>query len=195
MTRRNTGGAGSSGVTNYNYGSSSSGRKLLLDNSGRFSGGSSGSTSSIPRSSGSSTITPIKIPSRSVSYGGAGSSRSTKKVTFDTSSSSYNRSSVGGAGRSYGISKDTAAMLKVIITLVEQLVSNTDKVDNIYSILEEYCKSSGNSELESAVTRLNQGGAGSGKKKSSYVPSSRTNQATINSLSDLKDICDRILVG
>ena len=40
----------------------------------------------------------------------------------------------------YGISKDTAAMLQLIITLVEQIVKNTKDVSNIYSLLTNYCQ-------------------------------------------------------
>ena len=85
-------------------------------------------------------------------------------------------------------------MLKVIITLVEQLVTNTEKVDNIYEILEQYCKNSGNSDLENAVTKLGAGGSGS-KKDKTYAPLPHNTKATIDSLADLKDICNKILVG
>ena len=55
-----------------------------------------------------------------------------------------------------GISKDTAAMLKVIISLIESLESNTDKIDNIYQVLTEYCKANlGNSaRATEAINKL-----------------------------------------
>ena len=39
-----------------------------------------------------------------------------------------------------GISKDTAAMLQIIITLIEQLIKNTTNVTNIYNLLTTYCQ-------------------------------------------------------
>jgi hypothetical protein len=93
------------------------------------------------------------------------------------------------------MSKDTAAMLKVIIALVEKLVSNTDKVDNIYSILETYCKNTGNTELSNAVTDLSGGASGVRKKNSKFIPRDTNTKATIDSLADLKEICDMILIG
>ena len=48
--------------------------------------------------------------------------------------------SVSNNNNKYGISKDTAAMLQLIITLVEQIVKNTKDVSNIYSLLTNYCQ-------------------------------------------------------
>ena len=47
---------------------------------------------------------------------------------------------VSNNNNKYGISKDTAAMLQLIITLVEQIVKNTKDVSNIYSLLTNYCQ-------------------------------------------------------
>ena len=50
------------------------------------------------------------------------------------------RTTTSTSNNKFGISKDTAAMLQVIITLVEQLVKNTTNVTNIYNLLTTYCQ-------------------------------------------------------
>ena len=184
---RYTGGAKGSGL-NLDYRPSASGRRLLLDNSGRFSGGSSSVNTN------SSNINNIRsaIKSSKDIFGSIGTSTSTSEISRTANSSRTITNSK--TTNNYGISKETAAMLKVIITLVEQLVTNTEKVDNIYEILEQYCKNSGNSDLENAVTKLGASGSGT-KKDSTYVPLPHNTKATISSLADLKDICNKILVG
>lgn len=62
---------------------------------------------------------------------------SAEENTFMTKIKSTIKGEVNSAS---GISKETAALLKVIISLIETLVSNTGKIDNIYQVLTEYCK-------------------------------------------------------
>ena len=69
--------------------------------------------------------------------------------------------------------KSTALMLKTIITLVEQLVDNTSKVDAIYSVLAEY---------------VNNGGGGMTSEQSQAILKAATTytDSTVNSQSNIK---------
>ena len=69
--------------------------------------------------------------------------------------------------------KSTALMLKTIITLVEQLVDNTSKVDAIYSVLAEY---------------INNGGGGMTTEQSQAILKAATTytDSTVNSQSNIK---------
>ena len=189
ITKLNIGGAKGSNILSYKP--SVSGRKVLLDNSGRFSGGASkkSSTTIIKNK-------PINVNTSTGKVSIGGSIIKTPTVNFNNTSRSVASSSKSSSSNEYGISKETAALLKVIITLVEQLVSNTDKVDNIYSILEEYCNKSGNADLTNSVsTVLGASGSGNNNKKNSYVPRGKNTNATIESLADLKNIVNSILVS
>ena len=163
-----------SGLLKYN--SSDAGRRLLLSNSDMFSGGDSGLNNSEFR--------PVKA--NTPAYNG-------RSINYNARSSSARV----GAGDS-GISKETALMLKTIITLIEQLVANTDKVNNIYDILKEYCNASNNPELIKAASSLSDTsakGSGNNAFSSSYIPRKSNTQVTLDALSDLKGVCDRILAG
>lgn len=83
-----------------------------------------------------------------------------------------------------GITKETAALLKVIITLIESLVSNTNRIDNIYDVLVNYCQSNlaqQGTEAVAAVQALQQG--------------SSSNDSVESSLSSLKETVDSILAS
>jgi hypothetical protein len=198
-------GGGASGIIDRNlrYKPSKAGNKVLRDTSNRYSvyhSGGSGSgldteTKSLIRSitHDSPTVTFKRTSNKPVSF----NSRDDSDY-YDTNTSTVVNKNINTQKPSttkYGMSKDTAAMLKVIITLVEKLVSNTDKVDNIYSILETYCKNTGNTELSNAVTDLSGGASGVRKKNSKFIPRDTNTKATIDSLADLKEICDMILIG
>ena len=81
-----------------------------------------------------------------------------------------------------GISKDTALMLKTIIALIEVLVKNTDKIDNIHDVLLSIAKAKGVADAAtlSAIDKLSSG----------------TDNASIEaSLSGLKATVDTILAA
>jgi hypothetical protein len=166
------------------YASSKSGKKLLLDNSGRFSGAGADTSSTnvinkaINKSKNIKITTSSSKPKITFSSSGADDSSSTSKSTSSTSK--------------YSMSKETAALLKVIISLVEQLVTNTNKVDSIYDIVKEYCENSGNSEASDAVSEY-QKATKEGTTKSKNLKRKGTDQNTLDSLADLKEVCNRII--
>ena len=85
-----------------------------------------------------------------------------------------------------GITKDTAALLKVIISLIESLVSNTDKINNIYDVLANYCKANLGAQGQQAAAAV---GALQEQSKSN------SNSDIENSLSSLKATVDSILAS
>lgn len=105
----------------------------------------------------------------------------TNQTTYITSNS--NRSS---NNNDLGMTKQTAMMLKVIIQLVSSLVENTSKIGSIYDVVSELCKNSNNAELQNIGNRLNKGG---------YTPRATTDQKTLDSLNDLRDMVDSILLA
>ena len=78
--------------------------------------------------------------------------------------------------------------------LVREAKEELDILLDPKNILKEYCNNSGNAELENAITKLGEGASGSGTK-SKNIPRRGTTQATIDSLADLKEVCDRIIAG
>jgi hypothetical protein len=87
-------------------------------------------------------------------------------------------------GKSSSImSKDTAALLKVIITLIESLVDNTKRNNDIYDIIKQYCGNAGakGAAASAAVDAL--------KSKSSSTDSVE------KSLASLKTSIDSILAS
>lgn len=100
-----------------------------------------------------------------------------------TSTTNSNRSS----NNDLGMTKQTAMMLKVIIQLVSSLVENTSKIGSIYDVVSEICKNSNNTELQNIGNKLNKGG---------FTPSqTTTDQRTLDSLNDLRDMVDSILLA
>jgi predicted double-glycine peptidase len=136
------------------YGASRAGNRILLDNSGRFSGGASFGTNDLNIVSGGTLFT------------------GDKQNQYKTSGKSNNYSSM---------SKETAILLKTIITLVTSLVDNTSKISDIYDIVKEVCSRSGNSQLGAIANKM------------SNAPKSTMNQKTLESLNDLRDMVDSIL--
>ena len=129
-----------------------------------------------------------------IGYGGGASGSTGRKVMLDSSvfsgaiSKAENTKKVGGrsttkTGIMTSMSKDSAALLKIIIELITSIVQNTDRIEGIYSLLETYCNRSGNAELQNAVK----------EQKSSYVP--RETSSNLDSLADLRRMCDAILAG
>ena len=85
------------------------------------------------------------------------------------------------------MSKDTAAMLKVIIDLVSNVVENTANLSEILAVVKQVV-SAGESGMKSSAP-------GIGNAASSFVPSAGVNQATLNSLNDLRTIVDQVLAS
>lgn len=87
------------------------------------------------------------------------------------------------------VDKTTALMLKTIVTLIEQLVDNTSKVNSIYNVLSNYINNGGSSmsnEQSQAIL----------KAATTYTDTSINSQAntkTENELSSLKRTIDDIL--
>jgi hypothetical protein len=129
-----------------------------------------------------------------IGYGGGASGATGRRVMLDSSvfsgaiSKAENTKKVGSrsttkTGIMTSMSKDSAALLKIIIELITSIVQNTDRIEGIYSLLETYCNRSGNAELQNAVK----------EQKSSYVPRETSNN--LDSLADLRRMCDAILAG
>ena len=85
-----------------------------------------------------------------------------------------------------GISKDTAALLKVIISLIENIVSNTNNINNIYTVLSNYCQANLGAKATEAVTAVNE---------LQRQQNSSPNEAIENSLASLKSTVDSILAS
>ncbi len=81
-----------------------------------------------------------------------------------------------------GMSKETAILLKTIIALATSLVENTSKISSIYDLVKEICEKSGNSQLGAIA-----------QKMSDNLATKATNQNTLSSLNDLRDMVDSIL--
>lgn len=165
---------GGSGSGLLDYGGGNAGRALLLSNSSIFSAGESGISRPVVKT------TPKPVANN---IGRAGA---TIRSGIRIDSNQLNK---------LAMSKDTAAMLKVVIELVEKLVDNTMKIDGIYSLLSEYCKNSGNQDLEKLSAGIEQlAASGSGNhQKSSYIPREANKGNSLGALSELKDMCDQIL--
>lgn len=130
-----------------------------------------------------------------IGYGGGASGATGRRVMLDSSAfgggitKAENTKKVGSrlttktTGIMTSMSKDSAALLKIIIELITSIVQNTDRIEGIYSLLETYCNRSGNAELQNAVK----------EQKSSYVP--RETSSNLDSLADLRRMCDAILAG
>lgn len=97
---------------------------------------------------------------------------------------SNNRSS--SSNNDLGMTKQTAMMLKIIIQLVTSLVDNTSKIGSIYDVVSEFCKNSNNAELQNIGAKLNKGG---------YSPRPTNDQKTLDSLNDLRNMVDSILLA
>ena len=118
--------AGRSGLL---YRGSRAGNRILLDNSGRFSAGASGTGG----------ITSDSITSRLFTPSGS----------IRTSNSNSNSS---------GMSRETAILLKTIIQLASAIVDNTSRITDIYDVVKDICEKSGNSNLKEVANQMNKGG-------------------------------------
>jgi hypothetical protein len=137
------------------YNASGAGNRILLDNSGRFSDGASFGNNDLNIVSGGTLFTGDK----------------------------QNQYKTSGKSNYSGMSKETAILLKTIITLVTSLVDNTSKISDIYDVVKEVCEKSGNSQLGAIANKM--GG---------YQPRpSNVNQSALESLNDLRDMVDSIL--
>jgi len=203
-SRSNSGGASSIIDRNLIYKPSKAGNKVLRDTSNIYSiynsgGGASGSKNKTKSRTKSVTYDRPTVQIKRTNNIPLSFNDTDDSDYYDSNASTIvdKNINIQNPSTKYGMSKETAAMLKVIIALVEKLISNTDKVDNIYSILNTYCKNTGNSELSNAVSDLGSKSSGSKKKKknSKFVPRDTNSQNTIDSLADLKEICDMILIG
>lgn len=91
------------------------------------------------------------------------------------------------------MTKDTAAVLSTLITLIQQLVKNTDDIEAIYQVVKVIGDRYGTEETIAA------GGSGtksSPQQKNSFVPKApRSNQEIELSLGRLKAACDQILAS
>lgn len=88
------------------------------------------------------------------------------------------------------VDRTTALMLKTIVTLIEQLVDNTSKVNSIYNVLSNYINNGGGSSMS------NEQGQAILKAATTYTDTSISSQAntkTENELSSLKRTIDDIL--
>lgn len=103
-----------------------------------------------------------------------------KIVTHNQTGGSHvgSRRSAGASG----ISTDVAILLKSIITLIETLVKNTDRIDNIHEVLVSIAKSKG---INDAATLA----------AIDKVSKSNDNSSIESSLSGLKAIVDNILAS
>jgi hypothetical protein len=177
-----------SGLFDYNYGSSKAANDLLLDDSGLFSGGS---TDTELKTDIKKVKRNINIESKPVNVTNNNRIVVNKSNTPTTTTNTNN----------YGISKEMAAMLKVIIELVEKLVDNTESVKNIYKIISASAKGTDSKDIKNIVDRLGEGASGTAGDKytdpfsKSYKPRKNNTEASISALSELKDICDNILLG
>ena len=177
-----------SGLFDYNYGSSKAANDLLLDDSGLFSGGA---TDTELKTDIKKVKRNINIESKPVNVTNNNRIVVNKSNTPTTTTNTNN----------YGISKEMAAMLKVIIELVEKLVDNTESVKNIYKIISASAKGTDSKDIKNIVDRLGEGASGTAGDKytdpfsKSYKPRKTNTEASISALSELKDICDNILLG
>jgi hypothetical protein len=84
---------------------------------------------------------------------------------------------------------------------VEKLVNNTESVKNIYKIISASAKGTDSKDIKNIVDRLGEGASGTAGDKytdpfsKSYKPRKNNTEASISALSELKDICDNILLG
>ena len=93
---------------------------------------------------------------------------------------------------STSMSKSTALLLKTIITLIEQLVDNTSKVESIYDVLSNYIASGGGSNMsEDQQTAIL-------KAATTYTDrtiGSNSNSNVQNTLSSLRTQVDAVLAS
>ena len=89
------------------------------------------------------------------------------------------------------MSKSTALLLKTIITLIEQLVDNTSKVESIYDVLSNYIASGGSNMSEDQQTAIL-------KAATTYTDrtvGSNSNSNVQNTLSSLRTQVDAVLAS
>lgn len=152
------------------YRASRAGLRLLRDNTGRFSAGGSGD---IPSFNGNRQVGLGRF-SQSM-FGNMGG---------EAAISPQNQAEINKAT----MSKDTAAMLKVIIDLVSNVVTNTSTLSEILEVVKQLCSASGNPELHEAAKGIE-------NAPSSFVQRTGVNDATLASLNDLRSLVDQVLAS
>lgn len=158
------------------YSPSKAGLTLLRSNSSMFSGGASEIPTPVQRSNPSIIAPNGKLNVTIPKFNNTSIKKTSRGIQVNIPNSN---------GKA--ITKDTAALLSVLIGFAQQVTENTAKIEDIYELLQKGYDNQ--SEVNTSIA------ASGSKPKSSFVPRPSSGDKSLGALSALKDMCDQILAG